>query len=64
EKLRKWKPTHLPVSPIILDDSIEPGKLFNQLRYKKRGFVLSSFSRMNRKKEALQDMEMESALVD
>ncbi|HBJ47936.1 MAG TPA: hypothetical protein DDY69_11490, partial [Deltaproteobacteria bacterium] len=47
EKLRKWKPTHLPVSPIILDDSIEPGKLFNQLRYKKRGFVLSSFSRMN-----------------
>ena len=64
EMLRKWKPTHLPVNPIILDDSIEPSKLFNQLRYKKRGFVLSSFSRMNRKKEALQDMEMESALVD
>ncbi len=51
EKLREWKPTELPEVPEILTETENPNRLFSQLRFKKRGFVLSSFSRMNRKNE-------------
>jgi len=57
EQLIKWAPIQLPQHPTILNDSIETIHFFNQLRYKKKGFVVSSFSRMNRKKEKLQEGE-------
>jgi len=49
EKLREWKPSELPEIPESLSETANPNRLFSQLRFKKRGFVLSSFSRMSRK---------------
>jgi len=51
QKLREWKPPLLPEVPESLTETENPNRLFSQLRFKKRGFVLSSFSRMNRKNE-------------
>ena len=50
-KLRKWKLPELPEIPAIFADTENPNKLFSQLRFRKRGFVVSSFSRMSRKKD-------------
>ena len=50
EKMLTWKPPLLSVNPAILGDTNDPDKSFSQLRYKKRGFVVSSFSRMKKKK--------------
>lgn len=50
EKLSTWKPPQLPANPAILGDTNDPEKSFSPLRYKKRGFVVSSFTRMNKKK--------------
>ena len=52
EKLQAWKPPPLPENPAILGDTNDPEKSFSQLRYKKRGFVVTSFTRMDRKKDA------------
>ena len=52
EKLRTWKPPLLPANPAIFGDTNDPEESFSQLRYKKRGFVVSSFTRMDRKKDA------------
>ena len=47
--MREWKPSELPEIPESLSETANPNRLFSQLRFKKRGFVLSSFSRMSRK---------------
>ena len=49
EKLREWKLPELPEIPESLSETVNPNSLFSQLRFEKRGFVLSSFSRMSRK---------------
>ena len=49
EKLREWKLPELPEIPESLNETANPQRLFSQLRFEKRGFVLSSFSRMSRK---------------
>ncbi|MBC8258238.1 MAG: UvrD-helicase domain-containing protein [SAR324 cluster bacterium] len=51
EKLKKWNPPELPEVPEIIAEIKSNTQFFSRLRYKKRGFVVSSFSRMNRKKE-------------
>ena len=51
EKLRLWKNPDLPEIPTSLAETKNPDRFFSQLRYKKRGFVVSSFSRMKKKKD-------------
>ena len=47
--MRNWNPPELPEITESISEIENPQILFSQLRYKQRGFVLTSFSRMQRK---------------
>jgi len=49
ELLRNWNPPELPEITESISEIENPQIFFSQLRYKQRGFVLTSFSRMQRK---------------
>ena len=46
ELLRNWNPPELPEITESISEIENPQILFSQLRYKQRGFVLTSFSRI------------------
>ena len=49
KKILEWTPPNLPDYPNSFKDNKNPEEIINQLRYKKRGFAVSSFSKLSRR---------------